>query len=93
MVIYSYYYTSGWYRSWILSYQIFHAKTRKVGDDMDYNIARIIEDDSIQLQLPFPEMSNIHPLDKKMKRIYPKFIVTSKNKLCQKGDNNDKSSR
>ena len=56
---------------------------------MDYNIARIIEDDSIQLQLPFPEMSNIHPLDKKMKRIYPKFIVTSKNKLCQKGDNND----
>ncbi len=60
---------------------------------MDYNIARIIEDDSIQLQLPFPEMSNIHPLDKKMKRIYPKFIVTSKNKLCQKGDNNDKSSR
>ena len=60
---------------------------------MDYNIARIIEDDSIQLELPFPEMSNIHPLDKKMKRIYPKFIVTSKNKLCQKGDNNDKSSR
>ena len=60
---------------------------------MDYNIARIIEDDSIKLQLPFPEMSNIHPLDKKMKRIYPKFIVTSKNKLCQKGDNNDKSSR
>ncbi len=60
---------------------------------MDYNIARIIEDDSIQLQLPFPEMSNIHPLDKKMKGIYPKFIVTSKNKLCQKGDNNDKSSR
>ena len=60
---------------------------------MNYNIARIIEDDSIQLQLPFPEMSNIHPLDKKMKRIYPKFIVTSKNKLCQKGDNNDKSSR
>ena len=60
---------------------------------MDYNIARIIEDDSIQLQLPFPEMSNIHPLDKKIKRIYPKFIVTSKNKLCQKGDNNDKSSR
>ena len=60
---------------------------------MDYNIARIIEDDSIQLQLPFPEMSNMHPLDKKMKRIYPKFIVTSKNKLCQKGDNNDKSSR
>lgn len=56
---------------------------------MNYEIAKQIEEDSVQLLLPFPELSNVHPLDKKMDKIYPKFVVASKNQLCQKGDNND----
>lgn len=54
---------------------------------MNYNIAKQIEEDSIQLLLPFPELSNVHPLDKKMdKEIYPKF----KDKLNKKGDKYDR---
>ena len=53
---------------------------------MNYNIVKQIEEDSVQLLLPFPELSNVHPLDKKMNKILPKFVVASKNKLCQKGD-------
>jgi len=56
---------------------------------MNYNIVKQIEEDSVQLLLPFPELSNVHPLDKKMDKILPKFVVANKNKLCQKGDNND----
>jgi len=54
-----------------------------------------IENEELQLKFPFPDdyeicISNSHPLDSKMGRIYPKFIGSIDNKLCQKGDDNDK---
>ena len=58
---------------------------------MQYNIHAEIEDnEELDYKFPFPDdvkicISNINPMDK----IYPKFIVSAKNKLCQKGDNND----
>jgi|TARA_R100000005_G_scaffold95702_2_gene78325 hypothetical protein len=58
---------------------------------MKYNIhAEIERDEELQYKFPFPDdveicVSNVNPMDK----IYPKFIVSAKNKLCQKGDNND----
>jgi|DEB0MinimDraft_3_1074331.scaffolds.fasta_scaffold614749_1 hypothetical protein len=53
-----------------------------------------VVDGDLQLFFPFPDdydvaVSNHHPLDNNMKKISSKFIVASKNKLCQKGDNND----
>jgi len=58
---------------------------------MIYNIhVKIESDQDLDYKFPFPDdfeicTSNINPMDK----IYPKFIVSAKNKLCQKGDNND----
>jgi len=60
---------------------------------MKYNIHAEIEecvDNEINFYLTEYEFfCPAEPILRLRDKIYPKFIVSAKNKLCQKGDNND----